>query len=107
MHYESPTVVETNVEYPTDVRLLLDAPKWLVAITGLAFEEFGLAGWRRRGKLQASGRRLLGRVRKAKQCKRNPRRVKRCLKFAKELVERALESLEELAEAGVRESRLK
>ena len=53
-------VVETDVEYPTDTRLLWDSLRWLIVIMGMAFDEFGLAGWRQHKKLLEKGCRLAG-----------------------------------------------
>ena len=99
-------VVETDVEYPTDTRLLWDSLRWLIVIMGMAFDEFGLAGWRQHKKLLEKGCRLFGRVRMAKQYKKNPNHVKRYLAFANEMAERVPGSLEALAGEGVPESRI-
>ena len=89
-------VVETDVEYPTDVRLSWDALRWLIRMMGVAWDEIELAGWRQHKKLLKKGSRLYGRVRMAKQCKRDPQHVRRYLGFAQEMAERALGSLEAL-----------
>ena len=39
-------VVETDVHYPTDVRLLWDAMRCLIRETGRAAAEHDVAGWR-------------------------------------------------------------
>ena len=39
-------VVETDVHYPTDVNLLMDAMRCLVRVTGRAASEHEVAGWR-------------------------------------------------------------
>ena len=100
-------VVETDVEYPTDVRLTWDATRCLIRSMGAAWEEFGLAGWRQYRKLLEKGRKLYGRVRQAKKYKKNPQHLKRYLQFAREMAERAQGSLAVLAGEGVPESMTK
>lgn len=39
-------VVETNVHYPTDINLLLDAMRKVITLTALACAAEGIAGWR-------------------------------------------------------------
>ena len=68
-------VVETDVEYPTDVRLLWDALRSLVRMMGTLYAAFGVAGWRQHRQLMKTGQRLFGRVRIAKQYRRNPHHV--------------------------------
>ena len=46
VHYESLTVVETNVHYPTDVSLLWDALRCLLRVLPAACLECGVTGWR-------------------------------------------------------------
>ena len=46
VHYESLTVVETDVHYPTDVNLLWDALRCLLRVLGAACPELGVGGWR-------------------------------------------------------------
>ena len=99
-------VVETEVEYPTDVRLLWDALRVLLKLMGVLQEEYGVAGWRQYRKLLEKGRKLFQRVRMAKQSKRNPGHVKRYLRFANEMRERALGSLGQLAAQGVEEEQI-
>ena len=99
-------VVETDMEYPTDVRLLWDALRCLIGIMGVACDALGVAGWRQHRKLLEKGSRLYGRVRIAKQYKKSPGHVRRYLAFAKEMAERAQGSLEALAGEGVPESSL-
>ena len=97
-------VVETEVEYPTDVRLLWDTLRWLIRIMGVACDEFGLAGWRQHRKLLEKGSGLYGRVRMAKQYKKNPGHVRRYVAFSREMVERVEGPLEALAGEGVPEA---
>ena len=94
-------VVETDVEYPTDVRLTWDALRCLIRVMGALSEAFGLAGWRQHRKLQEKGRQLFVRVRKAKQYKKNPEHVKRYLQFVREMAERAEGTLAALAGQGM------
>ena len=88
-------VVETDVEYPTDVRLTWDGLRCLLRDMAALYWELGVAGWRQHRKLLEKGRGLYGRVRQAKQYKKNPRHVKRYSAFARER-----------AGAGVPESRM-
>ena len=99
-------VVETDVEYPTDVRLLWDALRSLLRMMGTLSAAFGVAGWRQHRQLMKTGERLFGRVRTARQYRKNPQHVRRYTGFGKQLAERARESLESLAERGVPEARL-
>ena len=99
-------VVETDVEYPTDVRLTWDALRCLLRVMGALAEAFGLAGWRQHRKLLEKGRTLFARVRKAKQYKKNPEHVKRYLQFVREMAERAEGTLAALAGQGMPESRM-
>ena len=99
-------VVETDVEYPTDVRLLWDALRSLLRLMGTLYAAFGVAGWRQHGKLMQTGQSLFGRVRIARQYRKNPHHVKRYVGFAKKTAERARESLESLREQGVPEAKL-
>ncbi|MDE0629033.1 MAG: ISNCY family transposase [Bryobacterales bacterium] len=99
-------VVETDVEYPTDVRLLWDALRSLLRMMGTLYAAFGVAGWRQHRQLMKTGERLFGRVRTARQYRKNPQHVRRHTGFGKQLAERARESLETLAERGVPEAKL-
>ena len=99
-------VVETDVEYPTDVRLVWDALRCLLRVMGALHAAFGVAGWRQHRKLGEKGQRLFARVRRAKQHKKNPQHVKRYVQFARELAERAQGTLAALAGAGLPESSL-
>ena len=94
-------VVETDVEYPTDVRLLWDALRVLIVIMGVFFDEFGTRGWRQHKHWLEKGRRLFGRVRTARQYRKNRRHVKRYVAYGAETAERAARTLEELREQGV------
>ena len=58
VHYESLTVVETNVHYPTDVSLLWDALRCLLRVLPPACQEGGIAGWRQSAHLAAELREL-------------------------------------------------
>ena len=99
-------VEETDVEYPTDVRLTWDTLRCLLRIMAAVSEAFGLAGWTQHRKLQEKGRKLFVRVRKAKQYKKNPEQVKQYLQFAREMAERAQGTLAVLAGQGMPESRM-
>lgn len=88
-------VVGTDVEHPTDVRLTWDALRCLLRVMGALSEAFGLAGWRQHRQLLEKGRKLFVRGRKAKQYKKGPQHVKRCLKFVREMAERAGEGVPE------------
>ena len=100
-------VVETDVEYPTDVRLLWDAMRSLLRLMGTWQAAFGVAGWRQHRQLMKAGQRLYGRVRIARQYKKNPQHVRRYVGFAQQMAERAQESLASLRERGVEEDKLR
>ena len=65
VHYESLTVVETEVHYPTDVNLLWDALRCLLRVLGMACPELGVGGWRQSAYLTEQERKLFNRVRSA------------------------------------------
>lgn len=70
-------VVETDVEYPTGVRLLWDALRSLVRMMGTLYAAFGAARWRQNRQLMKTGQRLFGWVRIARQYRKNPQHVRR------------------------------
>ena len=102
VHYESLTVVETNVHYPTDVSLLWDALRCLLRVLPAACLECGVTGWRQSAHLLEEARKLFQRVRATRQCKgrKGRRKVKAYLRMARLLVARAEQSLAQLAAAG-------
>jgi hypothetical protein len=102
VHYESLTVVETNVHYPTDVSLLWDALRCLLRVLPAACLECGVPGWRQSAHLLEEARKLFQRVRAARQRKgrKGRRKVKAYLRMARLLVARAEQSLAQLAAAG-------
>ena len=99
-------VVETDVEYPTDVRLLRDTLRVLIVIMGVFFDAFGTRGWRQHKHWLEKGRRLFARVRTARQYRKNPQHVKRYVQYATETAERAARTVEELRAKGVAEAKL-
>ena len=92
VHYESLTVVETDVHYPTDVNLLWDALRCLLRV-------LGVGGWRQSAYLTEQVRKLFNRVRSAPQRRgrKGRRRVQAYLRRARSLVARAKQSLVALA----------
>ena len=87
--------VETDVHYPTDVNLLWDAVRCLIAVAAAACAEVGLGGWRKRVALQLRLQALFNKVRRTRQAK--PAAVRAYLAFCQRLVERADGQLPELA----------
>ena len=99
-------MVETDVEYPTDMRLLWGALRSLPRMMGTLHAAFGAAGWRHHRQLMKRGERLFGRVPMARQYRKNLQHVRRYVGFGKQLAERARESLDALAKHGVPEAKL-
>ncbi len=91
-------VVETDVHYPTDVNLLMDAMRCLVRATGRAASEHGVAGWRQWRHLTQSVKRLFNQVRSTRRAR--PERVEAYLERCRYLVERAQVTLPDLALRG-------
>ncbi len=80
-------VVETDVHYPMDVNLLMDAMRCLVRVTGRAASEHEVAGWRQWRHLTQSVKRLFNQVRSTRRAR--PERVEAYLERCRYLVERA------------------
>lgn len=99
-------VVETDVEYPTDVRLLWDAMRCLLRMMGTLYVVFGVTGWRQHRHLLKKGQSLFSRVRIARQYRKNPGHARRYVAVAGEMAERARETLGRLEEEGVPEGKL-
>ena len=91
-------VVETDVHYPTDVNLLMDAMRCLVRVTGRAASEHEVAGWRQWRHLTRSVKRLFNQVRSTRRAR--PERVEAYLERCRYLVERAQVTLADLALRG-------
>ena len=91
-------VVETDVHYPTDVNLLMDAMRCLVRATGRAAREHGVAGWRQWRHLTGSVKILFNQVRSTRRAR--PERVEAYLERCRYLVERAQATLADLALRG-------
>ena len=91
-------VVETDVHYPTDVNLLMDAMRCLVRATGRAASEHGVAGWRQWRHLTGSVKILFNQVRSTRRAR--PERVEAYLERCRYLVERAQATLADLALRG-------
>ena len=89
--------VETDVHYPTDVNLLWDAVRCLIAVASAACAEVGLGGWRKRVALQLRLQALFNKVRRTRQAK--PAAVRAYLAFCQRLVERAGGQLPDLQRA--------
>ena len=91
-------VVETDVHYPTDVNLLMDAMRCLVRVTGRAASEHEVAGWRQWRHLTQSVKRLFNQVRSTRRAR--PERVEAYLERCRYLVERAQATLPDLVLRG-------
>ena len=91
-------VVETDVHYPMDVNLLMDAMRCLVRVTGRAASEHEVAGWRQWRHLTQSVKRLFNQVRSTRRAR--PERVEAYLERCRYLVERAQATLADLALRG-------
>ena len=91
-------VVETDVHYPTDVNLLMDAMRCLVRATGRAASEHGVAGWRQWRRLIGSVKMLFNQVRSTRRAR--PERVEAYIERCRGLVERAQATLPGLALRG-------
>jgi len=100
-------VVETHVEYPTDKRLLWNAVKALIVLMAVVCGERGVAGWRKAQCLVRKVYRLFQLVRTERKSKKHPKRVRKLLKFALEMADRAAASREELARKGAKEDEIR
>ena len=97
-------VVETDVHYPTDVSLLWDAMRCVLRETGRAAGDQAVGGWRQWRHLSKEVRKLFNQVRSTRRAKRHPERVEAYLARCRALVERAVETLDELRDKGVEET---
>ena len=91
-------VVETDVHYPTDVNLLMDAMRCLLRETGRAAHEHDVSGWRQWRHLTRSVKRLFNQVRSTRRAR--PERVEAYLESCRALVERAQATLPDLVLRG-------
>ena len=98
--------VESNAHYPTDVNLLWDAERKLLAVLGAVCGACGVEGWRQWEHWTKRVRRLYQAVStwQRRKGKRGKRRVRCYLRVARRLVKRAEETLPKLAARGVKES---
>ena len=94
-------VVETDVQYPTDVSLLWDAMRCLLRETGRAAGRNAVGGWRQWRHLSREVRSLFNRVRSTRRAKRYPERVEAYLDRCRGLVARAVDTLDALRREGV------
>ena len=97
-------VVETDVHYPTDVSLLWDAMRCVLRETGRAAGRHAVGGWRQWRHLSKEVRKLFNQVRSTRRAKRRPERVEAYLARCRALIERAVETLDELRDKGVEET---
>ena len=92
-------VVETNVRYPTDVRLLRDAILFMLRYAGRASSKHDVSGFRQWRKLQESVRDLFNKVRKTRGVSRKD--IKTYLKACANLIGRVKALLLDLAAKGL------
>jgi len=105
-------VVETNVHFPTDINVLLDAMRKVMVLTARACFVFGLEGWRQSGhnwkkikKLYRRAQKLKGstsqdEAKKAKQQQVIKEAYQAYIDLAQEFVQRAEASVAELRRKG-------
>ena len=91
-------VVETNVHYPTDVRLLWDAIRCMLRCAGRAASTHDVSGFRQWVHLQESFKKRFNKVRRAKPA--SPKHIKAYLKACAELIGRVEALLVELVAKG-------
>ena len=91
-------VAETNVHYPTDVRLLWDAIRCMLRCAGNAASKHDVSGFRQWQQLQVSFKKRFNKVRKIKRA--SPKHIKAYLKACAELVGRVEAFLVELVAKG-------
>ena len=91
-------VVETNVHYPTDVRLLWDAIRCMLRCAGRAASTHDVSGFRQWVHLQESFKKRFNKVRRAKRA--SPKHIKAYLKACAELIGRVEALLVELVAKG-------
>ena len=94
-------MVETDVHYPTDVSLLWDAMRCVLRETGQAAVKQAVGGWRQWRHLSREVRKLFNKVRSTRRAMRHPERVEAYLERCRELVGRAVETLDALRAKGV------
>ena len=89
--------VKTDVEYPTDVRLLWDAVRSVVKAVGSAARRNGLSGWRQEDHLLGKGKKLFTAVSTSRRRRKaGDEGVKEYLRFSENMVKRAEKTLLEL-----------
>ncbi len=93
-------VVETDVHYPTDVNLLMDAMRCLLREVGRTAARHDVDGWRQWQHLTRVVKALFNQVRSTRRAKAHPDRIEAYLERCRDLVERAQGSLEDLACKG-------
>ena len=92
-------VVETNVHFPTDLNLLLDAMRCLIRETARACKRSGVPGWRQSAHLFRRLRRLFARVSTSRKWRTRPDEVKAYLEYSASLLERSDASFADLEAA--------
>ena len=91
-------VVETNVHYPTDVRLLWDAIRCMLRCAGRTASTHDVSGFRQWVHLQESFKKRFNKVRTIKRA--SPKHIKAYLKACAELIDRVEALLLELVAKG-------
>jgi len=106
-------VVETDVHYPTDINLLFDATRKMIAVIMTLCAQLGLGGWRQGSHHIRKVKKLFRKAQKLKRstAKDSDKKAKRdqliiqahgaYLELAQSLVERARETIESIS---IRES---
>ncbi len=89
-------VVKTNVEFPTDVRLLWDTIRCLLRECVRVSEQLRLRGWRQHAYLQRKTYELFQSIRTARQHKSNHKGVEAYLEYCRKIQEKAEQLLHEL-----------
>ena len=100
-------VVETDVSYPTDVKLLWDAVRCMVKQTAAVAQEYETGGWRQQHYLLRQVKNLFNSVRKSRGGKRSLKKVEAYLCLCSGLVMRSEQTLVELLRVEAPESQLK
>ena len=89
--------VKTDVEYPTDVRLLWDAVRSVVKAVGSAARRKGLSGWRQEDHLLGKGKKLFTAASTSRRRRKaGDEGVKEYLRFSEDMVKRAEKTVLEL-----------
>jgi len=97
-------VVETDVHYPTDANLLVDALRKIIVLSARVSRRYGLAGWGKSGYNLRQVRRWLRAVQQGKSPRRpkeTRRAYRRYLALARDLIQRGEETVAQLPAAAV------